>query len=189
MAARGGGAGAMEKQVGRKARCHAPGSRRGGCHPKGSRGVGADACCRPPCMRRSRERGLAADCPRLEEPSPSARRQRSVGPSTKDIQYHRMTPRVRASQLVEAAVCLGTGPRSYFCILFFSLSSLPLLILLSPVLSPRLSLPPGPDRPPREEGGGVESSLEGTPGLRGALGVCDEWGRVESRGNGARPVE
>ncbi len=173
--------------MGRKARCRAPGSRRGGCHPRGSRGVGAEACCRPPCMRRSRERGTR--CRLSSTGGAIARRQRSIGPSTKDIQCHRMTPRVRASQLVEAAVCLGTGPRSYFCILFFSLSSLPLLILLSPVLSPRLSLPPGPDRPPREEGGGVESSLEGTPGLRGALGVCDEWGRVESRGNGARPVE
>ncbi len=36
--------------------------------------------------------GLAAGCPRPEEPSPSARRRRSVGPSTKDVQYHRMAP-------------------------------------------------------------------------------------------------
>ncbi len=41
MAARSGGAGAKEEQVGRKARCRAPGSRRGGCHPRGSGGVGA----------------------------------------------------------------------------------------------------------------------------------------------------
>ncbi len=36
--------------------------------------------------------GLAAGCPRPEEPSPSARRRRSVGPSTKDVQYHRIKP-------------------------------------------------------------------------------------------------
>ncbi len=60
--------------------------------------------------------GLAAGCPQLEEPSPSARRRRSVKPSTKDVQYHRMAPRVRAAQLVEdrAAVCPGTGPRCFF---------------------------------------------------------------------------
>lgn len=35
MAARGGGAGAIEKQVGWRARCRAPGSSRGNCHPRG----------------------------------------------------------------------------------------------------------------------------------------------------------
>ncbi len=47
------------------------------------------------------------------------------------------------------------------------LSSLSLLILPSPFLSPRLSLPPGTPRPPWRVppggGGGVERSLEGTP--------------------------
>ncbi len=62
VAARSGGAGAMEEQVGRKARCRAPGMRRGGCHPRGSGGVGAvrqwaGACCHPPGWWRSRERG------------------------------------------------------------------------------------------------------------------------------------
>ncbi len=62
VAARSGGAGAMEEQVGRKARCRAPGTRRGGCHPRGSGGVGAvrqwaGACCHPPGWWRSRERG------------------------------------------------------------------------------------------------------------------------------------
>ncbi len=66
VAARGGGAGAMEEQVGRKARCRAPRSRRGGCHPRGSGGVGpvhleAKACCHPPCLGRSRERGTHGD--------------------------------------------------------------------------------------------------------------------------------
>ncbi len=95
--------------------------------------------------------GLATGCPRLEEPSPSARRRRSVRPSTKDVQYHRMAPRVRASQLVEdqTAVCPGTGPRIFFFSFPLSpLSSLSLLILPSPFLSPRLSLPPGTPRPP-----------------------------------------
>ncbi len=93
VAARGGGARAIEDQVGRKARCRAPGSRRGGCRPRGSGGVGAvrqeaGACCRPPCWGRSRERGGAGNGDSLpaalkpEEPSPSARR-RSVEPSTK----------------------------------------------------------------------------------------------------------
>ncbi len=62
VAARSGGAGAMEEQVGRKARCRAPGTRRGGCRPRGSGGVGAvrqwaRACCHPPCLGRSREQG------------------------------------------------------------------------------------------------------------------------------------
>ncbi len=62
MAARSGGAGAMEEQVGWKARGRAPGTRRGGCHPKGSGGVGAvrqwaGAYCHPPGWWRSRERG------------------------------------------------------------------------------------------------------------------------------------
>ncbi len=39
VAARSGGAGAKEEQVGRKTRCRAPGSRRGGCRPRGSGGV------------------------------------------------------------------------------------------------------------------------------------------------------
>ncbi len=126
VAARGGGAGTIEDQVGRKARCRAPGSRRGGCRPRGSGGVGAvrqeaGACCHPPCLGRSRDGGLAAGYPRPEEPSLSARRRRSVRPSTKDVQYHRMAPRVRASQLVEdrAAACPGTGSRFFFFFFFF----------------------------------------------------------------------
>ncbi len=68
VAARGGGAGTIEDQVGRKARCRAPGSRRGGCHPRGSGGVGAvrqeaGACCHPPCLGRSRERGTCCRLP------------------------------------------------------------------------------------------------------------------------------
>ncbi len=40
MAVRGGGAGAIEGQVGQKAHCRAPGSKRGGCRSRGSGGVG-----------------------------------------------------------------------------------------------------------------------------------------------------
>ncbi len=68
VAARGGGAGTIEDQVGRKARCRAPGLRRGGCRPRGSGGVGvvrqeAGACCHPPCLGRSRERGTRCRLP------------------------------------------------------------------------------------------------------------------------------
>ncbi len=143
VAARGGGAGTIEDQVGRKARCRAPGSRRGGCHPRGSGGVGAvrqeaGACCHPPCLGGAGNGGLAAGCPRLEEPSPSARRRRSVRPSTKDVQYHRMAPRVRASQLVEdrAAACRGTDLE----FIFFFFSSLPSLVSVSPHPSVSFSL-------------------------------------------------
>ncbi len=130
--------------------------------------------------------GLAAGCPRLEEPSPSARRRRSVKPSTKDVQYHRMAPRVRAAQLVEdrAAVCPGTGPRCFF---FFSLlchsSSFRLLFsrLVCPYPQVRRSRPDG--LPPGEGGGGVERSLVGTP--RPARGDGGIW-RV---GRGREPWE
>ncbi len=66
VAARGSGAGAIEDQVGRKARGCAPGSRRGGCRPRG--GVGAirqeaGACCHPPYLGRSRERGTRCRLP------------------------------------------------------------------------------------------------------------------------------
>ncbi len=94
-----------------------------------------------------------------------------------------------AAQLVEdrAAVCPGTGPRFFFSL--SPLSSLSLLILLSPFLSPRLSLPPGTPRPPwrappgRGGRGGVERSLVGTP--RPARGDGGMW-RV---GRGRKPWE
>ncbi len=143
--------GAIEEQVRRKARCRAPGSRRGGCRPRGSGGVGPVRQRPEPAAIRhvwggAGNGGLAAGCPRPEEPSPSTRRRRSVKPSTKVVQYHRMAPRVRAPQLVEdrAAVCPGTGPRFFFPL--SSLLSLSLLILPSPFLLPRLSLPPGRPR-------------------------------------------
>ncbi len=130
VAARGGGAGAMEEQVGRKARCRAPGQGGVAVVQEGAEESTPFAKRPEPAAIRhvwggAGNGGLAAGCPRLEEPSPSARRRRSVRPSTKDVQYHRMAPRVRSSQLVEdqAAVCPGTGP---IFILFFS--SLPVSV-------------------------------------------------------------
>ncbi len=68
VAARGSGAGAMEEQMGQKARCRAPGTRRGGCRPRGSGGVGAvrqwaGACCHPPGWGRRRGRGTRCRLP------------------------------------------------------------------------------------------------------------------------------
>ncbi len=102
VAARSGGAGAKEEQVGRKTRCRAPGTRRGGCRPRGSGGVAPFAWRPKPAAIRhvwggAGNGGLAAGCPRPEEPPPSARRRMSIGPSTKEVQYHRMAPRVNRS--------------------------------------------------------------------------------------------
>ncbi len=102
-----------------------------------------------------------------------------------------------AAQLVEdrAAVCPGTGPR----FLFFFLSPLSRLchsssfrLLFSRLVCPYPQVCRGrPDGlPPGEGGGGSRAQSRGyPPGLRGAMGVCGEWGGAESRGNGARPVE
>ncbi len=203
--ARGGGAGTIVKIGGTESSlCRAPGRGGGGCRPRGSGGVGAvrleaGACCHPPCLGKEQGETGETRCPgypRPEEPSPSARRRRSVRPSTKDVKYHRMAPRVRASQLVEdrAAACPGTGSR--FFLFFSSLpssSSLSLLILPSPfsrLVCPYPRYAAAALTGPLGGGGGrVERSLVGTPGLRWAMGVCDEWGGAESRGNGARPVE
>ncbi len=95
------------------------------------------------------------------------------------------------AQLVEdrAAVCPGTGPRFFIFFPLSPLSSLSLLILPSPFLSPRLSLPPGTPRPPwrappgRGGRGGVERSLGSTP--RPARGDGGMW-RV---GRGREPWE
>ncbi len=82
VAARSGGAGAKEEQVGRKTRCRAPGTRRGGCLSRGSGGVGpvrleAETCCHPPCL--GKEQGTGHSLPAAldrREPSPAARRRR-----------------------------------------------------------------------------------------------------------------
>ncbi len=130
VAARSSGPGAIEEKVGRKARYCAPGLRRGGCRPRGSGGVctvrlEAEACCHPPCLGRSREQGTRGRLPSTGGAIHQVAA--SIGPYTKDVQYHRMAPRVRASQLVEdqTAVCQGTGP------IFFFLSPLSRLCLSS----------------------------------------------------------
>ncbi len=102
-----------------------------------------------------------------------------------------------AAQLVEdrAAVCPGTGPRFFFFFLSplsrrCHSSSFRLLSLASSVLTPRYAAAALTGSPrERGEGGSRAQSREYPPGLRGAMGVCDEWGGAESRGNGARPVE
>ncbi len=101
--------------------------------------------------------GLAAGCPRPEEPSPSARRRRSIGPSTKDVQYHRMAPRLSRSA--------GWGPSGSVSgnrtEIFFSLSPLSLLchssffrLLFSRLICPYPQVRRGrPDGLPPGEGG------------------------------------
>ncbi len=120
-----------------------------------------------------------------------------LGPSTKDVQYHRMAPRVRASQLVEdrAAACPEPGQDIFF-FLFLSPLSRPLSLLILPVsfslassvLTPRYAVA-ALTGPPLGGGGSRAQSRGYPPACEGAMGVWDEWGRGESRGNGARPVE
>ncbi len=185
----------MEKQVGRKTRCRPPGSRRGGCRPRGSGGVAPFAWRPKPAAIRhvwggAGNGGLAAGCPRPEEPPPSASRRMSIGPSTKEVQYHRMAPRVNRSA--------GWGPsgsvsgnRTEIFFFFFSplsrlchSSSFRLLFscLVCPYPQVRRGRPDG--LPPGEGGGGgVERSLGSTP--RPARGDGGMW-RV---GRGREPWE
>ncbi len=83
--------------MGRKAGCRAPG--RGGVAAVREAGEESALFARRPEPAAIRHvwggagnEGLAAGCPQPEEPSPSARRRRSVGLSTKDFQYHWMSP-------------------------------------------------------------------------------------------------
>ncbi len=196
VAARSGGAGAKEEQVGRKTRCRAPGSRRGGCRPRGSGGVAPFAWRPKPAAIRhvGEEQGTGDSLPaaldRRSHRRPPGGGWASGRPPKRSstIAWHREW----TAQLVEdrAAVCPGTGPR--FFIFFFS--SLPSLVSVTPhpsvsFLSPRLSLPPGTPRPPwrappgRGGRGGVERSLVSTP--RPARGDGGMW-RV---GRGREPWE
>ncbi len=157
VAARSGGAGAKEEQVGRKTRCRAPGTRRGGCHPRGSGGVGAvrqwaGACCHPAGWWKSRERGTRCRLPstggaiagRQEAEGHRAVHQRGPVPS-------HGTASEPLSWLRTERQCVQEPDRDFFVVVVFPLSplsSLSLLILPAPFLSPRLSLPPGTPRPP-----------------------------------------
>ena len=203
IAARGDGAGSKEDLVGRRARCRPPGSRRDGCHPRGSGGV-APVRRGPEPVAVGHDGGgagdgrLAASCPRSEEPSPSARRRRSVEPSPNGcpVPSHGTAS---DSQLVEdrAAVCPGTGSRIFFC-LFVCFSSLPSLVSVAPHASVSFSLASSVhtpryrsrrDRSPHGRGGGSRRSLGGTP--RPARGDGGMWRAGRGRGpweDGARSV-
>ncbi len=156
----------------------------------------AEACCHPPCLGRSRERGTRCWLPstggatavRQEVDEHRAVHQRCPVPS-------HGTASEPLSWLRTERQCVREPDRDFF----FFLSPLSRLchsssfrLLFSRLVCPYPQVRRGrPDGLPPGEGGrgGVERSLVGTPGLRGAMGVCGEWGGAESRGNGARPVE
>ncbi len=193
VAARSGGAGAMEEQVGRKTRCRAPGSRRGGCRPRGSGGVApvrleAEACCHPPCLGRSRERGTRCRLPstggatavRQEAEEHRAVHQRCPVPS-------HGTASEPLSWLRTERQCVREPDRDFF---FFSLPSLFSVTphpsvsfsLASSVLTPRYAAA-ALTGSPRERGeGGSRAQSRGYPP------ACEgRWGYVTS-GAGPRAV-
>ncbi len=150
----------------------------------------AEACCHPPCLGRSRERGTRCRLPstggvtavRQEADEHRAVHQRGPVPS-------HGTASEPLSWLRTERQCVREPDRDFF---FFS--SLPSLVSVTPhpsvsFLSPRLSLPPGTPRPPwrappgRGGRGGVERSLVSTP--RPARGDGGMW-RV---GRGREPWE
>ncbi len=198
VAARSGGAGAKEEQVGRKTRCRAPGSRRGGCRPRGSGGVAPFAWRPKPAAIRhvwggAGNGGLAAGCPstggatavRQEADEHRAVHQRGPVPS-------HGTASEPLSWLRTERQCVREPDRAFFFLLsplsrLCHSSSFRLLSLASSVLTPRYAAAALTGEGGR--GGSRAQSREYPPGLRGAMGVCDEWGGAESRGNGARPVE
>ncbi len=164
VAARSGGAGAKEEQVGRKTRCRAPGSRR--------------------AVREGAEESPRSPGGRSLLPSAMFGEEQGTGdslPAALDRRSHRRPPgggwasgrppkrsstiawhREWTAQLVEdrAAVCPGTGPRFFFFSPLSPLSSLSLLILPSPfsrLVCPYPQVRRGrPDGLPPGEGGGGE---------------------------------
>ncbi len=193
VAARGGGAGAKEEQVGRKTRCRAPGSRRGGCRPRGSGGVApvrleAQACCHPQCLGRSRERGTRCRLPstggataiRQEAEEHRAVHQRCPVPS-------HGTASEPLSWLRTEQQCVREPDRDFF---FFFLPSLFSVTphpsvsfsLASSVLNPRYAAAALTGSPrERGEGGSRAQSREYPPACEG------RWGYVTS-GAGPRAV-
>ncbi len=127
--------------------------------------------------------GLAAGCPRTEEPSPSARRRRCIGPSTKDVQYHRMAPRVSRSAGWGPSDSVSRNRTDFFFSSLFSVTPHPSVSfsLALSVLTPRYAAAALTGSP--RERGGVERSLVGTP--RPARGDGGMW-RV---GRGREPWE
>ncbi len=194
VAARSGGAGAKEERVGRKTRCRAPGTRRGGCHPRGSGGVApvrleAEACCHPPCLGRSRERGTRCRLPstggaaavRQEAEEHRAVHQRSPVPS-------HGTASEPLSWLRTERQCVREPDRDF---LFFFLSPLSrlchsssfrLLSLASSVLTPRYAAA-ALTGSPRERGeGGSRAQSRGYPP------ACEGRGGYVTSGAGPRAV-
>ncbi len=166
VAARSGGAGAKEEQVGRKTRCRAPGSRRGGCRSERERRsrpvrLEAEACCHPPCLGRSRERGTRCRLPstggatavRQEADEHRAIHQRGPVPS-------HGTASEPLSWLRTERQCVREPDRDFFFSPLSPLSSLSLLILPSPfsrLICPYPQVRRGrPDGLPPGEGGGGE---------------------------------
>ncbi len=192
VAARSGGAGAMEEQVGRKARCRALGTRRGGCHPRGSGGVGAvrqwaGACCHPPGWWRSRERGTRFRLPstggaiavRQKAEEHRAVHQRGPVPS------HGTTSEP-LSWLRTERQCVREPDRIFFFSLpsLFSVTPHPSVSfsLASCVLTPRYAAATLTGSPrERGEGGSRAQSREYPPACEG------RWGYVTS-GVGPRAV-
>ncbi len=184
VAARSGGAGAKEEQVGRKTRCRAPGTRRGGCHPRGSGGVAAvrqwaGACCHPPGWWRSRERGTHCRLPstggatavRQEADEHRAVHQRGPVPS-------HGTASEPLSWLRTERQCVREPDRDCLC----HSSSFRLLSLASSVLTPRYAAAALTGSPrERGEGGSRVQSREYPPACEG------RWGYVTS-GAGPRAV-
>ncbi len=115
---------------------------------------------------------------------------RGIGPSTKEVQYHRMAPRVsRSVGWGPSGSVSGNRAEIFFFFPLSPLSSLSLLILPSPFSRLVCPYPPGTPRPPwrappgRGGRGGVERSLVSTP--RPARGDGGMW-RV---GRGREPWE
>ncbi len=192
VAARSGGAGAMEEQVGRKTRCRAPGTRRGGCHPRGSGGVAPFAWRPKPAAIRhvwggAGNGGLAAGCPRPEEPPPSARRRRDRAVHQRGPVPSHGTASEPLSWLRTERQCVREPGRDFFFFLsplsrLCHSSSFRLLSLASSVLTPRYAAAALTGSPQERGEGGSRAQSRGYPP------ACEgRWGYVTS-GAGPRAV-
>ncbi len=201
VAARSGGAGAKEEQVGRKTRCCAPGTRRGGCHPRGAEESAPFASGPEPAAIRQvvEEQGTGDSLPAALDRRSHRRPPGGGGASgrppkrSSTIAWHREW----AAQLVEdrAAVCPGTGPRFFFSSLpsLFSVTPHPSspfsLLSLSSVLTPRYATAALKGSPrERGEGGSRAQSRGYPPPARGDGGMWrvgrgrEPWERSEAGG-------